>query len=138
VLMVTGQVDERGDQRRVSAVEVAPLKQREGKAPASFDPAARFVVAAGGESAPAPVSPGVAETPGNFEVCVRLHLDCRTAEARDLLEIRDILQRHPGGIPVQIRFTNARGSGSLVLAGDRFRVTRNRELLEKLAPWLDG
>jgi DNA polymerase-3 subunit alpha len=58
------------------------------------------------------------------------------ASRDDLMEIRRVLEGHPGGTPVEIRVRLASGEVAQLEAGDRFRVTRSDELLDQLAGWV--
>ncbi len=65
-----------------------------------------------------------------------LRLDCRRHSDIDLDRIREVLERHPGDLPVIFEFSRPGGAKLRLEAGDEFRVTQTRELVQALMIWL--
>lgn len=63
-----------------------------------------------------------------------LQLDTMRDSPEDLAHIESIIQRFPGGVPLQFRVRTAQGSLELY-AAERFSVALADELLRELEPW---
>jgi DNA polymerase-3 subunit alpha len=57
---------------------------------------------------------------------------------RDLQEIREVIQQHPGATPVIIHFQNSAGKRATVELGDAFKVHRGVKLEAALGRWMEG
>jgi DNA polymerase-3 subunit alpha len=65
-----------------------------------------------------------------------LRLDCRRHSDIDLERIREVLERHPGDLPVIFEFNRPGGGRVRLQAGDEFRVSQTRELVQSLMIWM--
>ena len=54
-------------------------------------------------------------------------------EADDLKLVAEILQRHPGKVPVYVNFRNSLGNRACIELGERFCVTPSAKLDEELS-----
>ena len=68
--------------------------------------------------------------------CVRIDLDCDREQLRDsLLQLKEILARHPGATPVVLNVCEAEGACRVVLPG-AFTVEYSRELAQAVSQLL--
>lgn len=65
-----------------------------------------------------------------------LRLDCRRHSQIDLDRIHEVLVQHPGELPVQFEFSYNGGSKIRLQAGDEFRVSQTKDLIQQLMIWL--
>lgn len=57
---------------------------------------------------------------------------------RDLEEIREVIQQHPGATPVVIHFQNSAGKRATVELGESFKVRRGAKLEAALGRWMEN
>ena len=55
----------------------------------------------------------------------------------DLMEIRNVLAKHPGKTPVHLHFQNSAGRRVTIAAGESFHVKRCEALESALNRWLE-
>ena len=65
-----------------------------------------------------------------------LRLDCRKHSEIDLDRIHEVLTQHPGELPVIFEFSYNGGSKVRLEAGDEFRITQTKDLIQALMIWL--
>ncbi len=108
LLLIEGRTDPRSEQVRFIAEEVKPLRNDK----------------------PASAATGAAARP------LVLHLDLETEFEAELTRVREILQRHPGELPVELRLHRQGRVVARLEAGERYRVHRRSALDRDLDPWL--
>lgn len=70
--------------------------------------------------------------------CVELALWPARHSERDLEEIREVIQSHPGATPVVIHFQNSAGKRATVELGEAYKVRRGAKLEAALGRWMEG
>ncbi len=111
--------DQRGEGNRVTlGGDVKELKPKKARDPNAAPPVAAE------PKPPAPPKP------------LLLRLDCRRHSDIDLDRILEVLISHPGDLPVIFEFNRPGGGRIRLQAGDEFRVSQTRELVQALMIWL--
>lgn len=111
--------DQRAEGNRLTlstAKELKPKKARDPNAPLTAPPVE--------VKPPAPPKP------------LLLRLDCRRHSEIDLDRIHEVLTQHPGELPVIFEFSYNGGSKVRLEAGDEFRVSQTKDLVQALMVWL--
>ncbi len=120
-MRATCQKDERTEMNRLTARDVSPMKPRKARVR---------------QEAPVETPSREQELPPPAAQILWLKLDAGTHTVEDLENIRGILSRHPGEVPVQFEIKR-RGSPPVCLAaGQQFRVSQTTDLVKALLPWL--
>lgn len=114
--------DQRTEQNRLTLSDAKPLKPRKARSP---------------EAGNLNGNDKQAEEPKPKEVKpVLLRLNARRHSNIDLARIKEVLEQHPGEVPVLLDIIRADGGVVRLQMGDQFRVEQTRRLIEQLHHWL--
>ncbi len=111
--------DQRTEGNRLTLSDAKELKPKKAR-----DPNAATSIADRPVAPPAPPKP------------LLLRLDCRRHSEIDLDRIHEVLTQHPGDLPVIFEFSYNGGSKVRLEAGDEFRITQTKDLVQALMIWL--
>ncbi len=84
------------------------------------------------EAGPAPTPPKPPAPPKPLV----LRLDCRRHGQIDLDRIQEVLERFPGELPVVFEFVVNGGNRIRMQAGDQYRISQTKDLIQALAIWI--
>jgi DNA polymerase III subunit alpha len=112
--------DQRSEGNRVTMSDAKELQPKKARNPN----AATAVAEKAPPPPPAPPKP------------LLLRLDSRRHSQIDLDRIHEVLLNHPGELPVIFEFNRPGGGRIRLQAGDEFRVSQTRELVQALMIWL--
>ncbi len=112
--------DQRTEGNRLTLSDAKELKPKKARDPN----AATSLVSDKPAAPPAPPKP------------LLLRLDCRRHSEIDLDRILEVLVQHPGDLPVIFEFNYNGGSKIRLEAGDEFRISQTKDLVQALMIWL--
>ncbi|MBB5036698.1 DNA polymerase III subunit alpha [Prosthecobacter dejongeii] len=115
--------DQRTEGNRLTLGDAKPLSPKKAR-----------VANAGEAGVEAPVKPPPPPAPPKP---LLLRLDCRRHSQIDLDRIHEVLTQFPGELPVLFEFNNSSTGNKVRLqAGDEYRVTQTKDLVQQLMIWL--
>lgn len=115
--------DQRTEGNRLTLGDAKPLSPKKAR-----------VANAGEAGVEAPAKPAPPPAPPKP---LLLRLDCRRHSQIDLDRIHEVLTQFPGELPVLFEFNNSSTGNKVRLqAGDEYRVTQTKDLVQQLMIWL--
>jgi len=114
--------DQRTEGNRLTLSDAKPLQPKKAR-----------VANAGEAGAEVPVKPAPPAAPPKP---LLLRLDCKRHSQIDLNRIHEVLVQFPGDLPVIFEFSYNGGSKVRLEAGDEYRVTQTKDLVQQLMIWL--
>jgi DNA polymerase-3 subunit alpha len=116
--------DSRTDTHRLTVGDVKVLKPKKAKEPGKDLSGSN---GSNGRAAPKPPPPPKP---------LVLRLDSRRHSEIDLERIREVLVEHPGSLPVIFEIQTGKGDKVRLQAGEGFRITQTKDLVQALTVWL--
>lgn len=122
--------DQRTEMNKLMVRNIAPMKPRKASNRAQ-------AAAAAEASEPADFDPDAPQhLPEATPQVLLLKLNAARHTGADLEEIRNVLARHPGEVPVRFEIAGRQGPPVLLEAGKEFSVSQTTDLLQALYRWM--